>query len=403
MKLPRNIAFNDVKNYSVNFDDLDDLIAFLTEECHFWQEVTNDLNITNQRLTSPYDSMLGYLNQLKSQILKWKNECKNWSDQDWQNQVGSIFNGHTPYWYLVQDRQWISRTHSFINAWVSAIKRSDQTGQYFIKAVLSSQVVGNQPVDAFIGSVMAYEYITQGDTVITSRKANEHKTFSTLHRQLAKQTESAISQTQQFEDELVQWRNQFQADVKTWQGEQVEAQNQLLKEHRDSFNNHEKDWKDRISELELTYEEKLKLSKPAEYWRKTAESSRNKGFFWTAFLVCVLFVAIMEYFSAFHVWMAGNKSAFELGSLQGITLFITTTSLVVFAVLTLSKLMLSAFHLQRDAEEREQLTYLYLSLINEQAIDEKSREIVLQALFSRADTGLLKDGTPIMPMPILKS
>lgn len=129
MKLPRNIAFNDVKNYSVNFDDLDDLIAFLTEECHFWQEVTNDLNITNQRLTSPYDSMLGYLNQLKSQMLKWKNECKSWSDQDWQNQVGSIFNGHTPYWYLVQNRQWIGRTHSFINAWVSAIKRSDQTGE----------------------------------------------------------------------------------------------------------------------------------------------------------------------------------------------------------------------------------------------------------------------------------
>lgn len=402
MKLPSPITFNDATNYRVSFDDLDELVAFLHEESEFWQGITDELTALNQRLTSPYESMLGHMNQLKSQMLQWKRECKNWSEQDWQNQIRNLSNGHTPYWYLGQNRQWISRTHSFVGAWVSAIKRSAQAGESFINPILKrNQPIGNT-FDALVGSVLAYEYIMQGNAAITSRKTHEQKQFAALHRQLAKQTESAISKTQQFEDGLEQWRNQLQSDVKTWQDEQVEAQNQLLKFHSDSFDKHEKDWKDRIAELELTYEEKLKLSKPAEYWRKTAESSRNKGFFWAAILACVMFVAIMEYFDAFHVWMVGNKSAFELGSLQGITLFITTTSLVVFAVLTLSKLMLSAFHLQRDAEEREQLTYLYLSLINEQAIDEKSREIVLQSLFSRADTGLLKDGNPIMPIPVLK-
>ena len=52
----------------------------------------------------------------------------------------------------------------------------------------------------------------------------------------------------------------------------------------------------------------------------------------------------------------------------------------------------------RDAEEREQLTYLYLSLNNEKKIDEKSRDIILQALFSRSETGLLTgDSAPAMP------
>lgn len=52
----------------------------------------------------------------------------------------------------------------------------------------------------------------------------------------------------------------------------------------------------------------------------------------------------------------------------------------------------------RDAEEREQLTYLYLSLISDQEIDENSRDIVLQALFSRSETGLLTTETgPTMP------
>ncbi len=52
----------------------------------------------------------------------------------------------------------------------------------------------------------------------------------------------------------------------------------------------------------------------------------------------------------------------------------------------------------RDAEEREQLTYLYLSLNQNSQLDSSSRDIVLQALFSRTDTGLLAgDSSPSMP------
>jgi hypothetical protein len=65
----------------------------------------------------------------------------------------------------------------------------------------------------------------------------------------------------------------------------------------------------------------------------------------------------------------------------------------------LSKLTFSSFHLMRDSEEREQLTYLYLSLNNEGQIDGTSRELVLQALFSHSETGLLNgESGPTMPV-----
>lgn len=66
---------------------------------------------------------------------------------------------------------------------------------------------------------------------------------------------------------------------------------------------------------------------------------------------------------------------------------------------------MSATHLQRDAEERAQLTYFYLALIKDGAIDEKSRDIVIQSLFSRTETGLLGgDSSPTMPaMDVLKN
>ena len=61
----------------------------------------------------------------------------------------------------------------------------------------------------------------------------------------------------------------------------------------------------------------------------------------------------------------------------------------------------SSFHLARDAEEREQLTYVYLSLIKDSAVDEKEKSLIMQSLFSRAETGLLKgDSGPAMPNDI---
>jgi len=44
---------------------------------------------------------------------------------------------------------------------------------------------------------------------------------------------------------------------------------------------------------------------------------------------------------------------------------------------------------------------MFLSLVKEQAVEPKDRDIVLAALFSRADTGLLNhDGTPAMASPL---
>ncbi len=62
-------------------------------------------------------------------------------------------------------------------------------------------------------------------------------------------------------------------------------------------------------------------------------------------------------------------------------------------------MVFSSFHLQRDAEEREQLTHVYLALTHEKdELDVEARNIILQALFSRADTGLLGgDSGPTMP------
>lgn len=73
------------------------------------------------------------------------------------------------------------------------------------------------------------------------------------------------------------------------------------------------------------------------------------------------------------------------------------TSIAVYLLRLFVKMAVSSFHLSRDAKERNKLTYFYLALIEKKAVTEKERAIILNSLFSRADTGLLKgDSSPTM-------
>jgi len=71
---------------------------------------------------------------------------------------------------------------------------------------------------------------------------------------------------------------------------------------------------------------------------------------------------------------------------------------MAFCVRAISKVMFSSFHLSRDCQERHTLTYFYLALLKEGDIASEEKQLIMQALFSRSDTGLLKDdGSPSMP------
>lgn len=156
--------------------------------------------------------------------------------------------------------------------------------------------------------------------------------------------------------------------------------------------------KAKIQELETIYEEKLRMAKPAKYWKDAAKKFRLEGIACAALLVISLVLGV-EYLSNFFTdWLTGQELKVKLNTVQGIVIFGTFLAVYGILIRVLSRLAFSAFHLMRDAEEREQLTYLYLSLINEKKIDEKSRDIILQALFSRSETGLLTgDSAPAMP------
>lgn len=155
-------------------------------------------------------------------------------------------------------------------------------------------------------------------------------------------------------------------------------------------------------DLEQTYKEQMKFQVPAVYWKQRANELNVEGHKFMKWLIFLVVLGTSLLFSI--LWLSPEdmlESIFSKEPVRAIRwsiIFITFISFLFFGIQALKKAMFSSFHLARDAEEREKLTVFYLSLIKDTTITQEDRSLILQSLFSRAETGMLKeDGNPTMP------
>lgn len=155
---------------------------------------------------------------------------------------------------------------------------------------------------------------------------------------------------------------------------------------------------EKFLELEVVYGEKLKLSKPAEYWKDMNDQYSKDAKKWfkasigisllTIIGICVIILLFPNLFEFNGDWYMLFKNT---------ALLTVVTSICIYILRITVKLCMSSTHLARDAKEREQLAYFYLALSKDGAVTDKERAIILNSLFSRSDTGLLKgDSAPVM-------
>ncbi|WP_053111079.1 DUF6161 domain-containing protein [Thiopseudomonas alkaliphila] len=150
--------------------------------------------------------------------------------------------------------------------------------------------------------------------------------------------------------------------------------------------------------LHHTYTELLRLEAPASHWGNSAKKYRRAGEVWTAFLIISVVVGFIGFSNLFMYWLEHGSKEISLITAQSAIFIMLGSAAYFYFVRVCSRIIFSSFHLMRDAEEREQLTHVYLSLIKDGSIDSDARAIILQSLFSRTDTGLLGgDSSPTMP------
>lgn len=289
------------------------------------------------------------------------------------------------------------------------IKLYRETPLYFIGAY--NYIVGTDysvnTRELLFGAILAYEFTLKDKTEIVERKKAEQRSISKLksdfQQYLSKSEGELIDHLKNTNDKYDEYVKQID-DLKT-------EKETLFDEWFENTKNEEwQKWYDekleKLHKLEETYEAKLKLEKPAKYWQMKSSTYFSQGekaktvLIWLV-VVTSIFLGLILIISPDWIFMhvfEGNSTAIIRWSL----VFITLLTLIAFALKAITKYMFSSYHLARDAEERHTLTFFYLALLKDTEVKDEDRKLILQSLFSRVETGLLKDdSSPTMPNDIV--
>lgn len=372
---------------SKSFKGLSAIYEYVNQQCSGWSKVSENLHPELQKSKV-------YFETAKTKIINFVNSnLSNNLDYYWNNDTGRHLNTSNQFLqYDIPEVDFLITIHSS--------KPSYFNGAFSLLVNESSDLRNK---DNLYGAILAYEFSLKDHTELSNRRNAEKQSISRIRNDF-----------QNYLNESEQTLLEHLKKINDKYEESVQTIAQLKDEKNTSFNEwfehiKTKKWDEwynpcvnNIKELESTYKEKLKLEEPAKYWSERAKKLKNQG--WICLIVLIVLVLITCWSlgeilwktpeQIYSSWFENDKSA----AIRWSVVYITLVTFITFCIRAVSKVMFSSFHLARDCEERYTLTYFYLALLKDSDINDNDRQLIMQSLFSRAETGLLKDdSSPTMP------
>ncbi len=375
------------------FKSLSRLYDFIEKEKQFWEPIDKQIHQIFHRA----------LSQINSALSSHSNEAQ------FQPHLRSAISELTTF--SRQNNQCIVFSKTKLAKELKTI--SEKYGQdgyrAFFDAILFDRLTrhfGNRPKEEFFGLIDAYVYHRLNDRLI-EQVADSESSLSEIQSQFNSFFDvcekGQVGRQVVFQGLAKDWKARKQSSEDEFKaqaaGFDASNSNQMAAQQK-QFDDNEALWKQRITELEDLYQSKLMLEAPVEYWTQMEVKYREAGNRFAGATAVALVAMVAALSTVLYKWPPTwlQSETWDWNTLKGSFLLLTIASLAIYVVRFLAKFALSSYHLARDAEERKQLTYVYLSLLQKNAVSEEQQQIILQALFSRADTGLLKgDHGPTMP------
>ena len=377
-------------NYSLigqnsSFKGISAIYEYVNQQVLGWEKfdkLPNELSQSKAYFTNIKLAIIQFVNRFKSNAeFNTLNAC-------WQNDIWRLISNSNlkPLPYDIPQIEFLLKVFQETPDYF-------QSAYNFLFGIKSSNTSLNREI--LYGGILAYEFMLKDHINITERRNSEKKSISEL--KAAFQEYLSNSETQLTEHLRI---------ANTKYKEYAGKIDDIKTDKENIFNSWLETSQKKTEELEKTYQEKLKLEEPAKYWDARAKKLKIQG--WITLGVGVLLVVGICVFlgviliktpdAIYASWFGSDKSA----AIKWTLVYITLLSFIAFGIRALLKVMFSSFHLARDCEERYTLTYFYLSLLKDSKVDEKDRQLIMQSLFSRAETGLLKDdSSPTMPNDVI--
>lgn len=179
----------------------------------------------------------------------------------------------------------------------------------------------------------------------------------------------------------------------------IESSHKAYTEYVDKLNGLQDHVRDQIDLIKKNYEDQMRMAEPAKVWKSQVRHYWICGAIYVTVgvILCIAFGCLLfSLLTNADVFPVFNVTKFDFSTVRASIVLLLFSSIFGYIIHLMFKMAISSFHLSRDANERVQLTNYYLSLMKMQdaasTFDEKSKRIMVHAIFERSDSGLLKGG-----------
>lgn len=379
-------------SYSKTFIGLSSVYTFVNQQLKGWQ------SYNDEDLPAELNNSITYFNVIKQRIIEYVNSYAHQDLNNIQSYISPVIqviqNVRTkPLLYNLPEVDFLIKIHKDLpNSYPTA--HSVIVGE-FNYPLLSSK-------ESLIGMIASYEFILKDNSSIVERRNAEKKSINSLRSDFVSYiSETEKETTKQLKESEKKYFEQIESieEIKTDKETIIE---EWFNESKSNFDTFYTSSNENIGALESAYNELLSLKKPADYWKERATELKKEGDNFFKVLLGIVGFAVITLYLLLWLTPEGMEKTFfnddKSLAIRWSIIYITLISFLFFAIKAVMKSMFSSYHLSRDAEERQRLTYVYLAMVKDASIDREDRHLVMQSLFSRADTGLLKDdSSPSMP------
>ncbi|OGU76614.1 MAG: hypothetical protein A2W11_11680 [Ignavibacteria bacterium RBG_16_35_7] len=366
-------------NYVNQLKGLDRIEEFLKGELDFWKNIKNK----NQYITNYEQHYERLLRELQNFFNNNQRADNNSFKTNW-NAINKRINSN-----ITNDSFFILYSKTQAAQFIIDLMQQNQNQGYAAHSFIIDRQVDFREPNHFIGYLKAYDFL--GDELKEDiKKETNQKVFNDLLNEIRNKLNDVDNQYKGTTNNLTKSKNDFITKLEEWEKNKTKEVDDYLSKQKGEF-----------TSLFNLYTVKLKLEGPVIHWQNRVKKYKTDGIIWTVLLSIVIISSV-----GLFIWLMYNPpEAFKSNlfggdpsALKAVLILAAIISFAVFLIRIFSKMVYSSFHLMRDSEEREQLTMVYLALVKEGKIDPTDRKLVFEALFSRADTGLLGgDSSPTMP------
>lgn len=245
---------------------------------------------------------------------------------------------------------------------------------------------------------LAAKYLLYITNHHSSANCKRDTSAKTLYKEIEGNINETLNTITTEKEEYVNYMDDRKTEIKEWF---TKSQNYF-----DEFV--EKSEKEK-EQLVATYEAQLKVSKPAEYMLEKANEYKHQLKKWVKAIIITSIVLLILLGVIISPSIDFLDKVIEINffnanmPIYSSVIILAMISIILYVLRIFVKMAISSKHLYEEYYQKHILTYFYLSLINDDKMIESTEESILLSLFSKSDTGLIKNDTNTDVLELAKS